>query len=168
MIDGFKSPNLEGLQPCGIQIDENGDWFHDGNRIFRPEILEALYAKLQQIPTGEFILADFNGACLVDVADTPFVVSMVDLENDQSGNERIVIRLKNIPESQVLDPETLAIGKGNVLYCKVFEGRFSARFSRPAYYQFAEFVCEDEAAQSFYIELNGRKYALRHSCRISL
>ncbi len=155
-----KTAMIEELRSCGIQVDENADWFHDGNKIFRPEILEALYSKLQQMPTGQFILVDLNGACLLDVADTPFVVSRVDLERDESGSERIVIGLRNIPKSEVLDPDTLAIGKSNVLYCRVFEGRFTARFSRPAYYQFAEFIREDEAVQSFHIELNGKRYAL--------
>ena len=152
--------SIRELEPCGIQVDENGDWFHDGNRIFRPEILETFYEKLDQTPTGEFILTDFRGSCLLDVADTPFVVSRVDLERDEYGKERIIMRLKNISRSEVMDPDTLATGRGNILYCRVFGGRFLARFSRPAYYQFAEFIREDEAGQSFYIELNREKYTI--------
>ncbi|MGC9965517.1 MAG: hypothetical protein ABSE08_08930 [Syntrophobacteraceae bacterium] len=155
-----KTGSLEELRSSGIQVDEDGDWFHDGNKIFRPEILEALYSKLEQMPTGQFFLADLNGPCPIDVADTPFVVSRVDLERDESGHERIIIRLKNIAKFEILDPDTLATGKGNVLYCRVFDGRFRARFSRPAYYQFAEFIREDEAGQSFYIELNREKYTI--------
>ncbi len=155
--DSFKTDSIGKLEPCGVQVDENGDWFHDGNRIFRPEILEALYSKLGQTPTGEFILTDFRGACLLDVADTPFVVSRVDLERDGSGREQIIIRLKNISQSEVLDPDTLEIGTDNILYCRVFSRRFLARFSRPAYYQFAEFVRENDNGQGFYIELNGKR-----------
>ena len=155
-----KENSIAELEPCGIHVDENGDWFHKGNRIFRPEILEALYAKLDQSPAGQFILSDFKGRCLLDVADTPFVVSRVDLERDISGSERIIIRVKNISRSAVLDAETLEIGRDNVLYCRVLEGRFPARFSRPAYYQLAEFVREDDAGQSFYIELNGKRFPI--------
>jgi hypothetical protein len=158
--DPHETDSLKGLQPCGIRVDENGDWFHCGNRIFRPEILEALYSKLEQSPTGEFFLSDSNGKCLLDVADTPFVVSRVDLERDGAGRERVLIRFKNIQGSEVLDPDTLATGKDNVLYCRVFQGRFLARFSRPAYYQLAGFICEDEAGHSFYIELNCEKHTI--------
>ncbi len=158
--DPNKSDSIGELEPCGIHVDENGDWFHNGNRIFRPEILEALYAKLDQLPAGEFILSDFKGRCLLDVADTPFVVFRVDLERDKSGSERIIIRLKNISRSEVLDAHTLATGRGNVLYCRVFDGRFLARFSRPAYYQFAEFVREDDTGQGFYIEINGNRFPI--------
>ena len=152
--------SIRELEPCGIQVDENGDWFHDGNRIFRPQILETFYEKLDQTPTGEFILTDFRGPCLLDVADTPFVVSRVDLERDEYGKERIIMRLKNISRPEVMDPDTLATGRGNILYCRVFGGRFLARFSRPAYYQLAEFVCENDIGQGFYIELNGNRHPI--------
>ena len=156
----YRSDPVGELEPCGVLVDENGDWFHRGNRIFRPEILEALYAKLDQLPAGQFILSDFRGRCLLDVADTPFIVSRVDLERDGSGFERIIIRFKNISRSEVLEADTLATGRGNVLYCRVSGGRFLARFSRPAYYQLAEFVREDDGGQGFYIELNGNRFSI--------
>jgi hypothetical protein len=146
------------LEPCGIRVDENGDWYYEGSRIFRPDILEILYEKLDRLPTGEFTLSDSKGRFLLEVEDTPFVVSRVDLEKDGSGCERIVIRFKNIPRMEVLDPATLKVGKQNVLYCRVFEGRYAARFSRPAYYQIAGFVREDLSGRGFYLELNGRSY----------
>lgn len=146
---------MNALEPCGIRVDENGDWFYHGNRIFRPEVLEALYEELDRLPTGEFVLA---GRWLLDVDDTPFVVSRVDLERDRSGGERIMIRFKNISRVEALDPETLAVGNGNILYCRVFHGRFLARYSRPAYYQLAQFVIEDDTGRGFYIELNGSRY----------
>ncbi len=149
------------IEQCGIHVDENGDWFYEGNKIFRPEILEIFYAKLDRLSTGEFILHDIRGPCLLDVDDTPFVVSRVDLERDKSGAERILILLKNISRSEVLDPDTLAAGRDNVLYCRLADGRFRARFSRPAYYQLAEFIREDVAEHAFYIELNGKKHPIK-------
>jgi len=146
------------LEPCGIQVDEDGDWFYHGNRIFRPDILEDLYSKLDRLPAGEFILSDFNGLCRLDVADTPFVVSSVDLQKNEAGNEQIIIRLKNLSRSEVLDPETLTTGRENILYCRVACGRFSARFSRPAYYQLAGFIREDESGEGFHLELNGNSH----------
>jgi len=148
------------LESCGIQVDKEGDWFYEGRLIFRPDILEALYAKLDRLPTGEFILCDSKGPFLLDVADTPFVVSRVDYEKDKSGIERIVIRFKNISRSEVLDPGTLAAARDNVLYCRLADRRFTARFSRPAYYQLALFVREDDTGQGFYIELNGRRHSI--------
>lgn len=151
------------LEPCGIRVDENGDWFYNESRIFRPEILEALYEKLELSPTGEYVLCDFKGRCLLEVADTPFVISRVDLERDSSGGERITIGLKNTSRSEILDPRTLRTGKGNVLYCRMAAGRFPARFSRPAYYQIADFIREDESGRGFFIELGGERHPIQDS-----
>jgi len=159
--DVRKTSAIEEPRPSGILVDANGDWFHYGNRIFRPEILETLYSKLDQMPTGQFVLADPAGPCPIDVADTPFVVSRVDIDTDGSGRERIVICMKNIPRAEVLDLDTLAVGRDNILYCRVLQRRFLARFSRPAYYQLTEFVREDDGGQDFYIELNREKYPIR-------
>ncbi len=149
------------LEHCGIRVDENGDWFYNGSRIFRPDILETLYEKLELLPTGEYVLSDLKERCLLDVADTPFVVSRVDLERDNSGGERIMIGLKNLSRSEILDPATLKTGKGNVLYCTMAGGRFPGRFSRPAYYQLADFIREDESGQGFFIELGGKRHPIQ-------
>jgi hypothetical protein len=148
------------IELCGIRVDENGDWFYEGSKIFRPDILEEFYSKLDQLPTGEFTLSDPKGRCILEVADTPFVISRADLEKDKQGSERILIRFKNISLFETLDPATLETGKENVLYCRVLEGRFAARFSRPAYYQIAEFI-QEEPDRGFYLELNGRRYFIR-------
>ena len=144
------------LKSCEIFVDENADWFHKGNRIFRPEVLEALYSRMARLPSGQFVLEDGKDICLLDTADTPYVVSRVDREEDPSGKESLRLGLKNLPQTEPLDPATLLVGKDNVLYCQVIEGRFPARFSRPAYYQIAEFVSEDD--RGFYIELNGCRF----------
>ncbi|MDR3569933.1 MAG: DUF1285 domain-containing protein [Syntrophobacteraceae bacterium] len=154
---------IEELDDGHIQVDENGDWFYNGARLFRPEILEALYEKLELLPSGEYVLSDFNGRWPIEVADTAFVVSRVDRERDEAGGERIRIGLKNISRYEFLDPATLRTGKDNVLYCRAAGGRFPARFSRPAYYQLAEFIGEDESGQGFFIELGGKRYPIKVS-----
>lgn len=150
----------EGTPARSIRVDENGDWYYRGHLIFRPEILEVFYSKLDRAPSGEFFLADSNGPWPIDAEDTPFVISMVDFEREESGQESIIIRFKNVEKREVLDPGTLAIGVGNVLYCRVSGGRYPARFSRPAYYQLAQFITGDDSGQTFHIELNGEKHRI--------
>jgi hypothetical protein len=53
---------------------------------------------------------------------------------------------------------SLHTGGNNVLYCRVKDGRFIARFSRKSYYQLAEFIEQSENEDNFYINLNGEKY----------
>lgn len=152
---------MQDLKPCEIRIDAEGEWYHRGNRIIRREILELLYEKLDRLPGGEFVLAEGPEHCVLDVADVPFVISRVDLET-KNGKERIALRLKHLSRRETLDPKTLRVGKDNVLYCRVRGGRFTARFSRPAYYQMAEFV-KEAPGEEYYIELNGVRYPLTAS-----
>ncbi len=149
------------MEACEIYIDEDGEWYHRGNRLTRPEIIEVLYSKLDQSLDGSFVLSSNNETCALDVADTPFVVTRADREVSDSGEERIALRLKHLTENEYLDPETLLIGADNVLYCRVLNRRFPARFSRPAYYQLANFVMEGPAENEFYLEVNGNKHFIR-------
>ncbi|RLB20203.1 MAG: hypothetical protein DRG71_10075, partial [Deltaproteobacteria bacterium] len=60
-----------------------------------------------------------------------------------------------------LEPETLFVGNEDVLYCKVKGGKFPARFLRPAYYQLAEHIREEEG--QFYLFLGKEKYSIKYS-----
>lgn len=143
-----------------IFIDENGDWYHRGIRIFRPEILELLYEKLELLSTGEYVLRTDGEVCPVRVADTPFVVYRVDLDKAGQGEERLALSIRNIDRVEFLDPGTLRIGEDNVLYCRICDGRFPARFSRPAYYQLAGFIQEEREGDGFCVCLNGKEYLI--------
>ncbi len=64
---------------------------------------------------------------------------------------------------EILEMSSLQIGKDNVLYCRVKEGKFTARFSRKSYYQLAEFIEQSENEEMFFISLNGEKYYLMNT-----
>ena len=74
--------------------------------------------------------------------------------------ESISLRIKHLSVPEHLDPATLWVGRRNVLYCRIREGRFPARFSRPAYYQIAEWIRENEETGEFYMELEGNRYEI--------
>ncbi|MCK8602463.1 DUF1285 domain-containing protein [Desulfoferrobacter suflitae] len=145
--------------PCEIFVDAEGDWFHKGSKITRDDILELFYEHLSLTPENEFII-DWRGKrCSLDVADTPFVISRVDRTASQEG-EAILLTLRHIKAPVRLVPETLYVGHANILYCRIRAGRFPARFSRPAYYQLAEWIGEDPAHGQFFLELNGKSYPI--------
>jgi hypothetical protein len=56
--------------------------------------------------------------------------------------------------------QSLHVGRDNVLYCRVKEGIFTARFSRNSYYQLAEFIEQSENGNNYFINLNGEKYLI--------
>lgn len=148
------------ILPCEIFVDEEGEWFHQGNKIIRDDILELFYQNLSFTPEGEYII-DWRGKqCSLEVADTPFVISRVDRTESKDDGETIVLTLRHLADRVQLAPETLFVGKTNIMYCRIRDGQFIARFSRPAYYQLAECIEEDPSNGQFYIELNETKYPI--------
>jgi uncharacterized protein len=156
----------ESIQPCAIFVDEEGDWYHEGNRIIRENILEDLFEGLRLGPDGNYLIEWNRAVCALDVADAVFVVGRVDrTESEGTNRERIWLTFRHISQGEPLDPATLMVGKDNVLYCQVRAGRFPARFSRPAYYQLAEWIQEDADSGRFYVELDGQRYAITAGVR---
>jgi hypothetical protein len=150
------------INPGNIYVDNEGDWYYQGNKIIREEILELFYDNLQLSPEGQFLIEWRQTRCALDVEDTPFVISRVDrCRTADTGEEKILLSLKHLSLQETLDPTGLHVGKDNVLYCRVLSGRFPARFSRPAYYQFAEWIEEDPATAAFYIEINNKRHVIQ-------
>jgi uncharacterized protein len=150
------------IPPSGVFVDEEGDWYHEGSRIFRDGVLHLFLESLCMDSDGRYIIDCGGTRCTLDVADTPLVVSRVDRKPHphDAGREVIAIRFRHLPDEEVLDPQTLYVGRDNVIYCRVRGGRFPARFSRPAYYQLASWVEEDETG-AFFLNLNGVRYTIK-------
>jgi hypothetical protein len=146
------------MPPCFILVDREGRWFHKGAEMVRREIIRFFYDHLEVDALGRYVIHLGGERCYLDVEDTPFVVQRVQFQ-ESGGRETFLLSL-NDDTREVLHPESLCVGDENVLYCKVKEGRFVARFHRPAYYQLAEFVEEEDG--KFYLPLNGRKHLIRH------
>ena len=152
---------LKGILPSDIYVDREGDWYYQEDKIIREDILELFLSNLCLASGGAYVI-DWRGQrCALEVADTPFFVTRVDrirLEGEE--REEILIRLKHLSDPEFLDPSTLRIGEGNVPYCTVRNGHFRARFSRPAYYQLAEWIEWDSDRGTFYLELNGIRFPI--------
>ncbi len=110
-----------------------------------------LFSLIEKDEKGRYILRLRNQRCYLEVEDVPFVVMRVDKA------DVFHIRLNDETQEE-LDLSSLWVGAENVLYCKVKEGRFEARFSHPAYYQLANYVDCDESGERFYIALHDWKY----------
>ncbi len=144
---------------CGIKVDLEGNWFYEGRPIIRKEIIEIFYQSLEYDPQKREFWINWQGnRCRLEVEDTPYIVTRVD-KIQEDTQEKILISLKHLNKQETLDPTTLRINKDNVLYCFVENNSIPARFSRPAYYQLAEWIEQDE--RGFFINLNGRKYYIR-------
>lgn len=147
------------IPPCFILIDKEGRWFHKGAEMVRKDIVRFFYERIELDSLGRYVIRWGDERCYLDVEDTPFVVRKVHVtESGKGGGFSLWL---SDDKTEALDPETLSVGPGSVLYCRVKEGKFPARFLRPAYYQIAEFIQEEGG--EFYLPLNGLKYYIRQS-----
>jgi hypothetical protein len=146
------------ISPCLIHIDKEGHWYHKGREMIHRELIQLFYENMELDRKGRYVIQWSGERCYVEVEDTAFVIWQAALEDSGTTcSERITLRLSDFTQEELL-PETLFVGKKEVLYCKVKDGRFPARFNRPAYYQLTQHIQEENGV--FYLPLNGRKYSI--------
>ncbi len=151
------------MEESDIKIDKEGTWYYRGAHMFRKEILCVFFENLKIDECGKYLIELGEEQCYLDVEDTAFVVSAVyKIRHQQNKTDNIYVLLTD-DSLEKLDLSSLQIGKDNVLYCRVKEGKFAARFSRKSYYQLAQFIEQAENEEIFFINLNGEKYFLANN-----
>jgi len=146
-----------------IRIDKDGIWYFEGKEIFRNEIVRFFYENLKQDQRGRFLIELDNEQCYVDIEDTPFIIESIDKNKLEGDNQEIIfMNLKN-GAIEKLNPETLWIGKKNILYCMIKKGSCKARFSRAAYYQIANLIEHDIKTDMYFIFLNGNTFYIKEA-----
>jgi len=147
--------------PCMIYVDKDGAWFHKGAPIIHRELLLLFYQCLSVDELGRYIIKFNDQVCRLDVEDTPFVILSTDFVRAGAEEEKNRFILHLIDDTkEELALETFTIGPDNVLYCKIRNGKFKARFSRPSYYQLAQHVEEEPGTGRYFICPNNKKYYL--------
>jgi hypothetical protein len=151
-------PNEDGIAPCLIHIDKDGKWFHKGVEMVRREFVLSFFQQMELDDAGRYIIFWGGKRCAVDVEDTAHVVMGVSKQNEKALNgTRFKISLSDDTEEE-LRPDTLYLGKENVLYCRIKNGAFPARFKRPAYYQLAAHV--EMEGKDYVLPANGKKFKI--------
>lgn len=146
------------IPPCLITIDKQGRWFHKGLEMIHRKSIRHFYEHMVIDPRGRYIIEMGAERCYLEVEDTPFVIWRATVGNQGQGDTRVVLSLSDDSQED-LSPETLFVGENNVLYCRVKNGIFPARFDRPAYYQLAAHVGEEGG--DFFLEMKGKRYFIR-------
>jgi hypothetical protein len=147
---------------CNIRIDKEGVWYYKGAEMFRKEIVNFFYENLRQDASGHYLIELENDRCYLDVEDTAFVVRSVGQALSEKDGKTTVLYLHLSDDTtDALDPATLRIGTGNVLYCCVKNNRFEARFLRSAYYQLAGHIEYDEDQDKYFIPLDAERHYIR-------
>ena len=144
------------IPPCMIYINKEGKWFHKGNEMIHRTIINELYSNLTIDSNGEYLIVRGSEKCFVEVEDTPFIITGVDFDDTKgTGNEEIILSLIDDTREN-LDPATLSVGDLNILYCRIKNNSFRARFSRASYYQIASRIKEEGGR--YYLPFNNMKY----------
>jgi hypothetical protein len=138
-----------------ISFRHDGSWYSDEERIDNPRISLLFSRSVKRNPNGSYYLQVADERAPITVEDTPYVVKAVN--EDDSGGFTI---LTNDDEHEALDPETLEVGRDNVLYCRVKGGAFRARFLRTAYYHLSNHFFTDEG-ETFSLVVRGRRYPIK-------
>ncbi len=140
-------------EDSGISLDADGRWFHDGEPVEHPKIVEAFNRGIELGADGRYLLRIGPDWCVVAVADAPLQVlgALV----DRAGGE-VALRFSNGGE-ELLDPATLSHRDG-VLYCSSRAGLL-ARFSRSAQAALSEQL--GEGPEGFTLTVAGRAYPIQ-------
>ena len=142
-----------------LVIDKEGTWLYNGLPIVNKAIYLFFNQNLEYSQAGGYQVRVGAEASPVAVEDTPFVVMDVVLVSVPQQGEAFFKIFLNDETEEELNLESLSVGKDNVLYCAVKDGKFRARFLRPSYYRLTEHMLQ-EGEDRFYIPLNGRKFFL--------
>jgi hypothetical protein len=127
----------------------------------RADIVSHLCQHLRREESGgQYIIQMGTQRCYLEVEDTPLVVTGVFHQDkrEEQEQEQLYLSIKHLTTHQTLNPKSLRVGRDNVLYCRVMEDAIPARFLRPAYYQLAKFIHEDEEKGRFYLLLREKRY----------
>ncbi len=142
-------------------IDKEGVLYFDGTPVDDPWTVGFFLRNLEVDDEGRFVVVCDDELCYLEAEDTPYVVRSVTVKEGEDGVVRRVTLHFGGSYSERLDPSTLYVGGGNVLYCRVRGGRFAARFTRKAYYQLTPYVGYDEAEGFFFLSVGDRRHRIR-------
>lgn len=144
---------LSGLSLERITLDAEGRWWHEGDPIDNPRIVELFNRSIERTAGGTYVLHIAPYTYPIEVEDTPYFVRRIELAGD-------TVRLYLSDGSdEKLDVSSLRSRAGRGFYCAVKGGAFAARFSRPAYYALAEHV--EESSGGFTLILGSSRTVIR-------
>ena len=126
------------IHNSSIRFGRDGRWYADGAPITNPRIARLFSRSVHRAGDGSYELRIAEERATISVDDTPYVVTAATV--DDAGTVWIDL---NDESREALDADSLTVGIADVLYCRVKDGRESARFLRPAYYQLADRIVAD-------------------------
>jgi hypothetical protein len=123
-----------------IVLDREGRFWHDGERVDRPALEQALRRWIARHPDdGRLILTNGYDWCYFRADDAPYFITSLEVE----GDGRVSIGLFD-GAREPLDPRSLWVDEEGVVRAKVKGGLFEARFTRHAQAELGAVLVEAE------------------------
>lgn len=144
-------PELSG--DIDIVINNDGNWFHEGEEIKRDK-LKRLFSTILKKEKDDYYLVTPVEKWRVQVEDLPFVVVLCDVTHKPEGIQ--VTLLTSVgDEVQLSADRCIELDLNKVPRVEIRDGLY-ARLNRNVYYRLAELVSEESGGQFAFIANGGR------------
>lgn len=141
-----------------LSFRADGRWYADDEPVVHKKLSNLFSRYLRRKEGGGYeIWIDDHYHADVEVEDTPYVVVGVDADPD----DELYVDL-NDGSTERLATDSLEVGDNDVLYCRVKDGRESARFLRPAYHQLADRIGQTNDG-GFSLRCGGTEHPIRRA-----
>ena len=133
-------PELSG--DIDIRIDNNGQWFHEGGKIERQELVKLFLSILRRENDGEFYLVTPVEKWRIQVDDAPLMATEINVLNKDTHNQVVTFTLNN-GDSEALNADIpLRVEHDSTTdepspYIDLPHGLF-AKLTRSAFYHLAD------------------------------
>jgi hypothetical protein len=144
-------------EESGISLSARGDWFHHGEPVEHPRVVQLFHRAIRRDDEGRYYLYNALGTLeehvYFAVEDTAFFVLRLDFDQ---ATRSFTVTLNN-EETETLDVKTLREDERGVMYCRTKNGD-RARFSPSALMRLSDFVKTE--GDLIYIDVTGEKVIL--------
>lgn len=138
-------------------LDTEGILWHEGVEFDDPDLLTFFMKNMEKLSDGAFRVLCQGEECRIVPEDVPYVVRRVDI------TPKKIKLLFPGHYQETLDPKTLHVGKLNVLYARVRNGRFEARFNRTSYLDLAKHVQFDPKKKIYFLKIDNKNYPIKNA-----
>ena len=135
------------------RIDKEGHLWIEDTELTDLITLKFFMHRLEKLPNGDYRVMCLGEENLIEVEDVPYVVQSIQVDPDK------VQLIFPGGYQEILDPNTLRVGKDNILYCKVRTGEFEARFNRRPYLEITKLV-ERDPDHTYHLKLGADRYII--------
>lgn len=150
---GIPPELIEKFRSIGLRLDRAGKIWHQGAEVTHPRLRQAILRWLDVRDDGrDIVRLDETRYAYVDVEDAHLRATSA-----RWAGDHVLLTLDDGTEEE-LAYDSLSVGPGDALYCRVRGGRLRARLTTAAYQALAPKIVETPGG--FALEARGRHWPI--------